>query len=35
VVHSADGDTGCVIRIMLPIYNVKEKIKIGEAVRVL
>lgn len=35
VVHSADGDTGCVIRIMLPIYNVKEKIKIQEAVRVL
>lgn len=35
VVHSADGDTGCVIRIMLPIYDVKEKIKIGEAVRVL
>ena len=35
VVHSADGDTGCVIRIMLPIYSVKEKIKIGEAVRVL
>lgn len=35
VVHSAEGDTGCTIKISIPRYNVKEKIKISDAVRVL
>ncbi len=35
VVHSAESDTGCTIKISIPRYNVKEKIKISDAVRVL
>ncbi len=35
VVHSADDEPGCTIKITIPRYNVKEKIKIEEAVRVL
>lgn len=35
VVHSAESDTGCTIKISIPRYNVKEKIKISDVVRVL
>ena len=35
VVHSTDDEPGCTIKITIPRYNVKEKIKINESVRVL
>ena len=35
VVHSTDDEPGCTIKITIPRYNVKEKIKIDESVRVL
>lgn len=35
VVHSTEDEPGCTIKITIPMYNVKEKIKTDESVRVL
>lgn len=35
VIHSTEDEPGCTIKITIPMYNVKEKIKTDESVRVL